>query len=118
MRSSARGAPPDISQIYPTISLHPSCQKEEAVRDNDSPSQDPLDTPSEEQPEGGFTLVELCQHVWTLATPDEEGFLDGGQMRPLMLMSELPLEVLGELWALVDEEEAGKVSREDLSGVK
>jgi hypothetical protein len=54
-------------------------------------------------------LVKLCQHIWTLATPDDDGCLDGGQMRPLMMMSGLTMDVLGEVWAMVDDEQHGKV---------
>ena len=54
-------------------------------------------------------LVRLCQHVWSLATPDADSMLDGMQMRPLMLMSQLPAQVLGQVWALVDTAQIGKV---------
>lgn len=56
-------------------------------------------------------LVKLCQHVWSLSTPDEEGCLDGMQMRPLMLMSGLDNATLGTIWTMVDVEPRGKVRR-------
>ncbi|EDQ84220.1 uncharacterized protein MONBRDRAFT_13000 [Monosiga brevicollis MX1] len=58
-------------------------------------------------------LVRLCQHVWTLATPDEDGMLDGQQMRPLMMMSGLPMETLGTVWSIIDTEQLGKAQREE-----
>jgi hypothetical protein len=54
-------------------------------------------------------LVKLCQHVWSLSTPDEEGCLDGGQMRALMVMSSLDNATLGTIWTMVDSEQRGKV---------
>ena len=54
-------------------------------------------------------LVKLCQHVWSLSTPDDEGCLDGGQMRNLMVMSGLDNAMLGTIWTMVDSEQRGKV---------
>jgi hypothetical protein len=54
-------------------------------------------------------LVPLCNHVWGLATPDENGLVDGGQIRPLMLMSQLPMDSLAEIWGLADTEQNGAV---------
>lgn len=62
------------------------------------------EVPPEEMP-----LVKLCQHVWSLSTPDEEGCLDGGQMRALMVMSSLDNATLGTIWTMVDSEQRGKV---------
>eukprot|EP00045_Choanoeca_perplexa_P012469 m.136081 g.136081 ORF g.136081 m.136081 type:complete len:546 (+) comp16021_c0_seq2:83-1720(+) len=68
----------------------------------------------DDAPENDMALVKLCQHIWTLATPDDDGCLDGGQMRPLMMMSGLPMDVLGEVWALVDDEQNGKINYRQL----
>lgn len=69
-------------------------------------AQPQAELPPEEQP-----LVKLCQHLWSLATPDEEGCIGGGQLRPLMEMSGLPMEQLGTIWGLVDDSQRGKVSK-------
>ncbi len=54
-------------------------------------------------------LVPLCHHVWSLAQADPDSQLDGGQLRPLMMMSGLPVEMLGTIWGMVDVEQQGKV---------
>eukprot|EP00047_Mylnosiga_fluctuans_P003901 m.231608 g.231608 ORF g.231608 m.231608 type:complete len:551 (-) comp12239_c0_seq1:53-1705(-) len=66
-------------------------------------------SPGEWQGSEHVPLVPLCNHVWGLATPDDEGLVDGGQIRPLMMMSQLPNETLSEIWGLVDTEQRGAV---------
>ena len=51
----------------------------------------------------------LTRHVWNLATPDAEGTLSGLQLRPLMMMSKVPTDVLAQVWNSVDVTRAGKV---------
>jgi hypothetical protein len=54
-------------------------------------------------------LVSLCNHVWSQITPDAAERVDGGQLRPIMLMSGLDMAVLAEIWGLVDTRECGSV---------
>ena len=35
--------------------------------------------------------------------------VDGEQLRPLMMMSGLPMDVLGSIWSMADEEQQGRV---------
>lgn len=60
-----------------------------------------------------MALVKLCQHVWSLSTPDEDNCLDGMQMRSLMMMSGLDNGTLGTIWTMVDNEQRGKVSGQE-----
>eukprot|EP00730_Choanoeca_flexa_P010302 TRINITY_DN17417_c0_g1_i1.p1 TRINITY_DN17417_c0_g1~~TRINITY_DN17417_c0_g1_i1.p1 ORF type:complete len:549 (+),score=136.01 TRINITY_DN17417_c0_g1_i1:36-1682(+) len=90
----------------------PEPQIQEEHDENDNAEEVDGDDGSEAVEE--MALVKLCQHIWTLATPDEDGCLDGGQMRPLMMMSGLPMDVLGEVWAMVDDEQQGKINYRQL----
>lgn len=56
-------------------------------------------------------LVPLCHHVWSMATPDDDGRVDGGQLRPLMMMSGLEMDQLATIWGMVDTEQLGSVRR-------
>eukprot|EP00054_Salpingoeca_dolichothecata_P006914 m.40492 g.40492 ORF g.40492 m.40492 type:complete len:641 (-) comp16754_c0_seq4:158-2080(-) len=55
-------------------------------------------------------IIKLSQHVWGLATPDEEGFLPGAQLKPLMEMSKLPQATLGTIWTMLDDQQLGKMN--------
>ncbi|EGD83666.1 hypothetical protein PTSG_04271 [Salpingoeca rosetta] len=59
-------------------------------------------------------LVQLCQHVWSLTTPDDDDCVDGGQMRTFMTMSQLPNNTLGLIWSMVDTEQRGKLDYRQL----
>lgn len=72
-----------------------------------APAQETAPAPEAAAPTMG--LVALCQHCWGLASPDEDGCLDGGQLRPLLLMSQLPSDQLATIWGLVDTTQLGKV---------
>jgi hypothetical protein len=51
----------------------------------------------------------LARHVYHLASPGPDGLLTGVQLRPLMLMSKLPMNVLADVWNAVDVNRTGKV---------
>lgn len=54
-------------------------------------------------------LKALARHIYDLGSPDEEGCLTGMQLRPLMLMSKLPVHLLAGIWNAVDLKQIGKV---------
>ena len=54
-------------------------------------------------------LHALARHVFHLANPDNEGYLTGIQLRPLMLISKLSVQALATIWNSVDTAQLGKV---------
>lgn len=55
-------------------------------------------------------FVECLFEVWAACTPNDENRVDGSQLRPILETSGLPLNVLGDIWIIVDEAKMGSLS--------
>eukprot|EP00040_Diaphanoeca_grandis_P010100 m.51747 g.51747 ORF g.51747 m.51747 type:complete len:510 (-) comp21493_c2_seq1:64-1593(-) len=64
----------------------------------------------EEKPAGsGPVFLDVLNFCYNKCQVDDGGRIDGSQLKPLLMMSKLPNDILGEVWSLVDAEKAGSV---------
>jgi hypothetical protein len=56
----------------------------------------------------------MADYVLQLAKPDPDGLLSGKTLRHLLLMSQLPQDVLAAVWEMADRNQRGKLDRNQL----
>ena len=56
-------------------------------------------------------LGQLNNGIWAMFVANESQCVDGGQIRPIMMMAELPVPILATIWSLVDVQQMGAISQ-------